>query len=159
MLMIQLLPMTPAEYEAWLAHAVDDYADDKVRSGAWQAEKAVERSRAEFQKLLPDGLASKDNYLYSIWSDDAPLDVPVGVLWMAVPPWKPPLAFVFDFIIFEPYRRRGYATQALETLEDKVRALGLATIGLHVFGHNHAARALYEKAGYEITDINMAKKL
>ncbi len=157
--MIQLLPMTPAEYQAWLAQAVDDYAYDKVRSGAWQAEDAVERSRVEFQKLLPDGLASKDNYLYSIWSDDAPLDVPVGVLWMAVPPWKPPLAFVFDFIIFEPYRRRGYATQALLALEDKVRALGLATIGLHVFGHNHAARALYEKAGYEVTDINMAKKL
>ena len=157
--MVQLLPMAPAEHEAWLAHAVDDYASDKVRSGAWQAEGAVERSQAEFQKLLPDGLASQDNYLYSIWSDDAPLDTPVGVLWMAVPPWKPPLAFVFDFIIFEPYRRRGYASQALQALEDRVRGLGLDTIGLHVFGHNHGARALYEKAGYDITDINMAKKL
>jgi hypothetical protein len=91
--------MTPVEYALWLAHAVEDCADDKVRAGAWPAEAARERSRAEFQKLLPDGLASKDNYLYSIWSDDAPLDTPVGALWMAVPPWKPPLAFVFDFII------------------------------------------------------------
>jgi RimJ/RimL family protein N-acetyltransferase len=157
--MIQLLPMTQPEYEPWLEQAITDYADDKVRAGTWEAGEALERSRAEFQRLLPDGLATKDNYVYSIWSDDAPLDTPVGVLWMAVPPWKRSLAFVYDFSIFEPYRRRGYGSQALRALEDKVRALGLDTIGLHVFGYNHGAIALYEKAGYEITDINMSKKV
>jgi RimJ/RimL family protein N-acetyltransferase len=157
--MIQLLPMTQPEYDPWLARAITDYADDKVRAGAWEAGEAQERSRADFQKLLPDGLASPDNYLYSIWSDDAPLDTPVGVLWIAVLPRQPALAFVFDFIVFELYRRRGYGRQALRALEDKVRALGLDTIGLHVFGHNQGAIALYEKAGYEITDINLAKKV
>src|SRR5713101_6777869 len=140
--MVQLLPMTPAEFEAWLAHAAIDYADDKVRAGAWKAEDALERARAEQHNLLPDGLATKDNYLYSIWSDDAPLDTPVGVLWMAVPPWKPALAVVYEFIVFEPYRRRGYGSQALRALENKVRALGLDTIGLHAFGYNHGAIAL-----------------
>ena len=38
-------------------------------------------------------------------------------------------------------------------------ALGFDTIALHVSGHNQAGRALYEKMGYEITNINMAKKL
>jgi hypothetical protein len=28
-----------------------------------------------------------------------------------------------------------------------------------VFGFNHGARALYEKLGYEITNLKMAKKL
>ena len=36
---------------------------------------------------------------------------------------------------------------------------GLETLALHVFGHNPGARALYEKLGYEITNINMAKHL
>lgn len=66
---------------------------------------------------------------------------------------------MYDFLVYEPYRRCGYGWQALQALEQNVRALGLDTIGLHVFGHNHAARALYEKAGYEVTNINMAKKL
>jgi len=157
--MIQLLPMTPLEYEPWLAQAIADYADDKVRAGTWEAGDAIERSRNDFQQLLPDGLASPDNYLYCVWSDDAPLDTPVGVLWIAVLRRKPAQAFVYDFVIFEPYRRRGYGGQALRALEDKVRGLGLDTIGLHVFGHNHGAIALYEKAGYEVTDINMSKKV
>ena len=44
-------------------------------------------------------------------------------------------------------------------LEDKVRELGLDSISLHVFGHNHAAIALYQAAGYETTDLHMVKKL
>ena len=123
------------------------------------ASEALDRSRADFHSLLPAGLTSPNNYIYSIWSDDAPLDAPVGVLWIAVQSRQPSQAFIFDFIIFEPYRRRGYGAQALLALEPKVRALGLETIGLHVFGHNHGAIALYEKSGYEITDINMVKKV
>lgn len=159
--MVQLIPMTPAEFDAWLASSVKTYADEKVRAGSWEAADALERSAGEHEKLLPQGLASVDNYLYTIMgetaADEAP--APVGVLWFAVPPWKPPMAFVYDFLIYEPYRRRGYARQALLALEDKVRPLGLETIGLHVFGHNHGARALYERAGFEITDLQMVKKL
>ena len=157
--MVQLLPMTQPEYEAWLDNAIRDYAQDKVQAGAWEASEALERSRAEFQKLLPEGRHSPDNHLYSIWSDDAPLDTPVGVLWIAIPTWKRTMAFIYDIIVFEPYRRRGYGRQAMLALDDKVRALGLDSIGLHVFGHNPGALALYQQVGYEITDINMLKKL
>jgi RimJ/RimL family protein N-acetyltransferase len=159
--MVKLQLMTPAEYEAWHVNTVQEYADEKVKAGNWDAAGALERSAEEHRKLLPQGLASPDNYLYTLWAEPAP-GAPltaVGMLWLAVPAWKPPLAFVYDFLIYEPYRRRGYAFEALRALEDNVRALGLDTIGLHVFGHNHAARALYEKAGYEVTNVNMAKKI
>ena len=157
--MVQLLPMTQPEYDVWLDNAIRDYAQDKVQAGAWDVGEALERSRGEFQKLLPTGLSSPDNHLYSIWSDDAPLDTPVGVLWIAIPGWKRTLAFIYDIIVFEPYRRRGYGRLAMLALEDKVRVLGLDSIGLHVFGHNSGALALYQQVGYEITDINMVKKL
>ncbi len=68
-------------------------------------------------------------------------------------------AFVYDLIIFDEFRRRGYGEATMRALEEKVREQGLDSIGLHVFGHNHAAKALYEKIGYEITDLNMQKKL
>jgi ribosomal protein S18 acetylase RimI-like enzyme len=157
--MIQLLPMTPAEYDPWQAQAIRDYADDKVKAGAWTAGEALERSAGEFAKLLPQGLASPDNWLFSIWTDEAPLDTPVGMLWVARPAWRADQAFIYDFLIHEPYRRRGYGRQALLALEPQVKALGLTAIGLHVFGHNHGAIALYEQTGYEITDINMVKPL
>ena len=109
--MIQLLPMTQPEFDPWLAQSIIDYAADKVAAGAWPAGEAEDLSRADFNRLLPAGLASPNNYVYSIWSDDAPLDAPVGVLWIAVQPRQPTQAFIFDFIIFEPYRRRGYGAQ------------------------------------------------
>lgn len=40
---------------------------------------------------------------------------------------------------------RGHAYQALRVLETHVQGMGLHGLALHVFGHNHAARALYAK--------------
>ncbi|HSO28244.1 MAG TPA: GNAT family N-acetyltransferase, partial [Anaerolineales bacterium] len=71
----------------------------------------------------------------------------------------PPTAFIYDFVIDEAYRRRGYGRLALLALEDKAREMGIDQIALHVFGHNHAARALYESVGYQVTNLQMAKAL
>jgi len=164
--MITLEAISPAEYKTWLTQAIRDYAEDKVSSGNWEASEALDRSGAEFHRLLPDGPATPDNFIFSLMAPKAntkageeAAPVSVGVLWFALPPWKPPIAFIYDFHIYEPYRRHGYGAEALKALEEKVKALGLDTIGLHVFAHNTAARALYEKAGYAVTNINMAKKL
>jgi len=54
---------------------------------------------------------------------------------------------------------RALATAAFAALEGEARARGLAGIGLHVFGHNPGARALYEKLGYETTNLHMFKKV
>jgi RimJ/RimL family protein N-acetyltransferase len=70
-----------------------------------------------------------------------------------------PCAFIYDIEIYEPFRRRGYASQALLAAEDKARELGLKAIALHVFGYNTGARALYDKLGYRVTDLTMAKDL
>ena len=84
----------------------------------------------------------------------------VGIIWLArILQGTKPLMFIYDFQIDEPYRRKGYGEQTLQAAEEKTKALGLDTIALHVFGFNRGARALYEKLGYEITNINMAKKL
>jgi RimJ/RimL family protein N-acetyltransferase len=65
--------------------------------------------------------------------------------------------WIYDIVVHERFRRRGYATRILHLLEDKARQLGAERVELHVFGHNHGARALYEKLGYTPTSIVMAK--
>jgi ribosomal protein S18 acetylase RimI-like enzyme len=156
--MVRLVPMKANEYESYLAISIREYAEDKVQSGNWQPEEALEKSAQDFQKLLPDGVATQDQYLYDI--KDEALGVKVGMIWLArMMQGAKPIMFIYDFRIDEPYRRRGYGEQAMRAAEEKTKALGLDTIALHVFGFNHSARALYEKLGYEITNINMAKKL
>ena len=156
--MIELVPMGEVEFQAYLVNAIRDYAEDKVKSGNWDRAEARQKSAAEYRELLPDGLASNNQYLFSIVTPN--VETTIGMIWFAVDDARPQsAAFIYDFVIFEGFRRRGYGTQTLLAVEEKVRALGLDTISLHVFGHNRGARALYEKMGYEITNINMSKKL
>src|SRR5262245_60402745 len=143
-MMVQLVKITEEDYKKWLAEEIVAYAYDKTESGAWPAVEALERSRRAFLQLLPDGLESEDQYIYSIY--DETLGKNVGVLWFANVDfhWRR-VAYVYDIVIDEPYRRQGYGRQAMLALEEKVREVGLDAIELHVFGHNPGAQALYEK--------------
>jgi RimJ/RimL family protein N-acetyltransferase len=155
---IRLAPMTQPEFEAFLAHEVKDYAEEHVKAGNWSADEALAKSEAEFKQLLPEGKDSKDNYLFSIF--DLESGVYVGNVWFAViERGGPRHAFIYDFRILDEFHRQGYGTQAMLAVESEVQKLGINTISLHVFGHNHAARGLYEKVGYEVTNVNMTKHL
>jgi RimJ/RimL family protein N-acetyltransferase len=156
--MVRLAPMTEIEYQAYLESDIQRYAEEQVKAGNWHPSEALEKSRKEHQQLLPDGLATKDKYLFSVQDQDT--GSKVGVIWFAVDYKRlEPLAFIYDFVIDEEFRRRGYGTRALQALEEKAKELGVTKISLHVFGHNHAAKALYEKVGYETTGVYMAKKV
>jgi len=150
--------MTEIEYQAYLESDIQRYAEEQVKAGNWHPSEALEKSRKEHQQLLPDGLATKDKYLFSVQDQDT--GSKVGIIWFAVDYKRlEPLAFIYDFVIDEEFRRRGYGTRALQALEEKAKELGVTKISLHVFGHNHAAKALYEKVGYETTGVYMAKKV
>lgn len=156
--MIELTPLPDADYRDYVARTIRDYADEKARAGNWPAADALHRAETQFAEMLPQGSATPGHFFYAI--REAATGTQVGVLWWArVTHGAEPSAFIYDFVIFEPFRRQGFAAAALQALEAKVRAEGLATIALHVFGHNHGARALYERAGFQPTNINMEKRL
>jgi ribosomal protein S18 acetylase RimI-like enzyme len=153
-----LLPMQRETYEPYLESSILSYAEANTSSGRWREEDALEQSRNEFHKLLPQGTDTPDQYLFEIIGNDN--QTTVGFIWFAVVLDKGVrLAFVYDLEIKASYRRQGYATQAFKAIEVLVSDLGLASIGLHVFGQNLAAQALYSRLGYGVTGINMLKKL
>lgn len=153
--MVQLVPMNEDEFQSYLQYAIAEYGEGHVKSGGWKAEEALERATEEYRTLLPDGLATKDQYLYAL-KDEGPQ---VGMLWFAVRTNQGPGAFVYDIRVYEQFQRRGYASQAFLAMEEKVRELGLSKITLHVFGYNHGARDMYRKLGYIETNVIMAKTL
>lgn len=157
--MVQLVPMTEREYQEWLEPFIQEYGQEHLENGRWSAENFLQRAREEMEQYLPAGLQTKDHYLYTIMADD--LQRSVGMLWFSVRerPSGKQRAFVFNIEIDAAYRQCGYASQAFVAMEQKVRALGIDEIGLHVFGFNHVARAMYEKLGYRITHVEMAKSL
>ena len=150
--------MNAVQFAAYLEEAIPAYAKGNVESGRWSEAESLALSQQSYAGLLPQGLATPDNYLYAI--QDAATHDSVGMVWIAaLTHGGKRIAFIYDVLVKPAYQRQGYATRALIALEDEVRVLGLAGIALHVFGHNTGAQALYAKLGYTPTNINMYKAL
>ena len=156
--MVELRPMTKAEFADYRAYAARNYADEKVRAGNWSAEEATRLAEETLDMLLPEGVATPEHHLFTIEGDDG---TPVGRLWLAerIEANADRHAFVYEILIFNDYRRQGYGRAAMAAAEAKARELGLDKIKLHVFGHNTAARALYADLGYAETNVMMEKRL
>jgi ribosomal protein S18 acetylase RimI-like enzyme len=152
-----LVSMTEADYARFVADAIPGYAADKVASGQWAEERALELSRAALDELLPHGRQTAGNHFFTVVDEQSR---PVGSLWIATKEQAGrPIAYIYDIRIRPECRRMGHATRALRAAENEARRLGANGIGLHVFGHNAEARALYEALGYRATNINMFKPL
>ena len=156
--MIVLQAMSEAEFSAYIAESIPEYARDKVAAGQWSEDASLELSRQGYEELLPEGLATPDNHFFTV-RDAASAQV-VGTLWFAVQERAgEKVAYVYDISIRPQHQRQGRGTAVFAALEREARARGLAAIGLHVFGHNTGAQALYDKLGYEATNIVMFKRV
>ncbi len=148
--MTTLTPMTQSEFDAFLAQAVPEYAADNVRAGYWDEAEALEKSRKEFEMLLPQGLQSENHYLYTVYDEEQA----VGLIWMRANMDRPTKSgFIFDIRIDGKFRGKGYGKQAMLLIEEKARELGLKSIGLHVFAYNKVAKNLYEGIGYDTSNV------
>ncbi|HAA2534742.1 GNAT family N-acetyltransferase [Listeria monocytogenes] len=147
--------MTASDLEDFLSTAITDYANEKVEAGTWDEEEALAKSQDSFNKLLYDGITTPNEYLYSIISGEK-----IGYIWFHVDETRSGKhAFIYDFVIFEAFRGKGFGTKTLEALYALAKEMQITKIELHVFAHNQTAIGLYNKVGFQNTDITMAKYL
>jgi RimJ/RimL family protein N-acetyltransferase len=155
---VRLVELDEIPYREYREHLVRDYAADKVRAGVWSEAEAESRAAKDVDGLLPEGTATRNHFLYSIWDESAAADV--GGVWFAlIDSGVGRSVWIYDIIINENFRRMGYATRTLHLVEHQARDLGARSVELHVFGHNRGAQALYEKLGYTVTSITLAKPI
>ncbi len=155
--MTRLDPMTQARYETWLYATIREYAAEKVASGNYAEEGAVERSQSEFDTLLPNGLETAGHEIRSMIDDAGEA---VGYVWFTIedrPVGR--VVFIYDIAVNPEHRRKGHAQAALAAVEDYARANGCIGVMLHVFGSNTGARQLYLKAGFDETNVIMLKRV
>jgi len=148
--------MLPAEFSAWRAEAVPGYAASQVAAGRWAAEGALDESEREHQRLLPQGLQTPGHAFFVMtWAG-----APAGHCWVAdqVQAGQPGL-YIYGIEVLPWARRRGLARYALAQVDALARERGLAHVGLHVFGNNAGARALYREAGFDEVSVVMRKTL
>jgi GNAT superfamily N-acetyltransferase len=140
---LELRPMTPQEFDAFMEVMVVDYAATLAEAGLSQ-ERAMERSREQTGQLIPDGQDSAGMEFFTGWAGD----VPIGRLWLNV---DQPMAFVYDVEVLEEQRRKGYGAGLMNAAAIWSRDHGHPVLGLNVFAHNPGARALYDKLGYRVS--------
>jgi RimJ/RimL family protein N-acetyltransferase len=150
--------MSSQSYQIYMENSLASYADEKVRSGSWAAAEALQLALESRRRLLPAGQQTPGQHFFTILEEQSGEEV--GCIWYGqLEEAGQTIAFVYDFLIFEEHRRKGYGLQALQALDQQVKKAGLKRIALHVFGHNRSAQALYEKAGYSVVDFIMARSL
>ncbi|MBN8210373.1 GNAT family N-acetyltransferase [Bacillus sp. NTK071] len=154
--MILLKPMSDFAFAQFMDSSIDSYAEEKVKAGNWKEDEAFEKSKQEFDKLLPDGHHTADHLLYSIVA--AAEDIKVGSLWVHCKV-ETKEAFIYEFAVDENQQGKGYGTRAIQELEQILHEQGIEGLSLHVFGHNKKAIRLYERLGFETTNMNMKKTL
>lgn len=158
--MVQLIPMSADDLANYLTHAIPRYAEEHVKAHLWQAKDAHQRAKQIINERLPEGVNTVNHYLYCIQRKMDSKTIHVGYLWFTVE--KRPYgreAIIFDMVIDQKFRRRGYGADAFSLIEEKVRELGLDTITLRLFGNNRGAQGLYESLGFATTSIQMIKHL
>ena len=152
--MSTLVPMRAEAFALFAELANASYAQDNVTAGRWRPDEALDRARAEMQQLLPQGLATPNNFICEIQHE--PASESVGFLWYAVVGTEPNRsAYVYNIQVKPAFRRLGHARAAFAALEDIAMSQGLQSIRLNVFAHNPAALALYRSLGFEMTSMSM----
>jgi len=155
---LEFVPFTEVDFQAWLTQAIPSYAIGHVQDGQWTLAESIERSREAHAALLPQGLATPGHTFMHLRVRGEPGEV--GFLWWQdVEAAAQPGIYVYGIEVAAHARRRGIARAAFSELERVSRANGQRFVALHVFGHNHGARALYTELGFVPTNITMRKNL
>lgn len=149
--------MAADEFKVWKIESQANYAKEKEKAGLSkeEAEAVAEKS---FRELLPSEEKSEGQFLFSIIESSS--GKVVGTLWWGLQKQsKDPLPWIYDIMLSEASRGKGYGRAAMEAAQASVKENGYSRLGLHVFGHNQVARKLYESMNFKPISIVMQKEL
>jgi ribosomal protein S18 acetylase RimI-like enzyme len=85
-------------------------------------------------------------------------------VWARVPPDEPDdspveYAFISDLLVRATYRRCGIGRQLLSAAGEYARSRGAGFLRIGVSARNVAAKRLYESAGFQDYEVELAKQL
>ncbi|NUO58839.1 MAG: GNAT family N-acetyltransferase [Hamadaea sp.] len=138
--------MSADEFGPWWTEQLAGYAESFVLNGLLTEEQARERAERQSGELLPSGLDTPGHDIYTVVAEDKP----VASIWVCHEV-EPDTSFVFDVVVEDGHRGKGYGRAAMLAAEQSALDAGSHVLGLNVFGHNEVALRLYTSLGYRPT--------
>lgn len=153
---ISVAPMDAERFRRFGSESQAAFAADLVASGRYDDDAARLESKRQLEAELPQGIATPGHALFAAVTGGEE----VGILWIGMRERAgAPHAFVLDVEVAAAHRRRGFGRQLMLAAEGEARRRGAHSMGLHVFGFNESAVALYESLGYRRTEELFLREL
>ena len=151
--LMRLIPMRRTEFDQFVASHEEEYAQERSRN--------LETTIDEERKVSRKQYAEITRYVRPRTVRADGMEVAGKTVGCLVPSYdrSKRRSYLHYIVVFEEYRRKGYARAALELLEEEAKGLGAQSVSLNVFGDNGTAKLLYEKSGYQYAFHGMHKKL
>ncbi len=153
--MVEFKPMAKDDFSAYWKYSIDSWKSDMGRAGLIEKDISHEKAEEQVKKFLPNGIDTPGHHLMHIVDDEET----IGSIWFEIRERGVREAYLWDIVIDENYRGKGYGRDAMARLEEFVKEEGAERISLNVFGFNAIARNLYVKMGYHEAAITMMKYL
>ena len=147
---VDLRPLSQDEFEEYVDTVTAGYAVELAESVGLPPQEARNAAEAHIAQVLSAGPESTAAF-HVVDSHDGRT---VGSAWLLT---KQGDAFLADLRIEEEFRGQGYGAAAMKRLEGHLKKKGYPAFRLHVYAQNAAARALYDKLGFEVVSLQMRK--
>lgn len=153
---IEFLEMNEDEFSSYKGPQLEKYAQDIAKTFKRPIEEVRNEAQEQVNRLLKNGLSTPGHFLYNVIEKKS--GTIVGHVWFNLEKEKK-RAFLYDILIQESYRGKGYGRKTMQLLEAKLRDMGVSQLGLHVFANNEVAINLYKTQGFYLASHNMQKDL
>ncbi|MFC6238306.1 GNAT family N-acetyltransferase [Longivirga aurantiaca] len=144
---MRFAPLTAEQAAAYLPHSQQGFADDLVRAGALDAERALRKAVADYSSLDEGGTTYVAGY-----ADIDGTEQWVGVIGWALTGFdadhEERTLYIYDLEVFERFRQRGFAEGLLAYAAQRAAEAGADAVRLTVWAGNDSAEALYRKVGF-----------
>jgi GNAT superfamily N-acetyltransferase len=148
---IEFRKLSRDEFSRYRKIGLERYAQDIARNYNRPIDEVRVEAKKQVKQILYHDLSTKGHFLYSVLKRKT--GEAVGLVWFKVDEAKKS-AFLYDILVHETYRGKGYSRKTLELLETKLRHMGITQLGLYVFGHNRVAIKLYKTQGFHTASLN-----
>lgn len=153
---VHLIPVSAQRFPAWLERSRSEYESDLVATGE-SPQEARRRASESLDASFPAAIPTTDNAVFDVVDDTGAI---VGYLWVGRDSSEDSHSWwVWDVVVDDGQRGKGIGRATMKLAENYARSQGAHTLGLSVFGFNHAARGLYESMGYETVTTKMRKAI